>query len=199
MKVLIGTNNKAKVLKYGTILKELDIEYVTPNDLNLNVKIDENGNTIEENSIIKAKAYYEKTKMPVIVDDSGLILEGLEKEEQPGVFVRRYTGKELTDEEIITIFSKKISKLGGKVKGAFDIAISIADKNGKIFTKTNKHERLFVSNPCNERTIGYPMNSLIYDEKTKKYLAQVYEGKEIYKGNTFEQDFKFIKQVLLGE
>ena len=61
------------------------------------------------------------------------------------------------------------------------------------------HKRLFVSKPCKERTPGYPMNSLIYDENTGRYLAQYYEGKEMYKGNSFEKDLEFVKSVLGGK
>lgn len=43
------------------------------------------------------------------------------------------------------------------------------------------------------------MNSLIYIEENNKYLAQIYEGKNIYKGNSFEKDLEFIKKVLVDE
>lgn len=196
MKVLIGTNNKAKIKKYGTILKELKIEYCTPKDLNLNLEIKETGSTSEENSIIKAKAYYKATKMPVIVDDSAMVLDKLAIQDQPGVFIRRYNGKKLADEEIIELYSKKIKEVGGETTGAFTIAVSVVDKNGKIYTNVIMHERLFVDTPCKERTEGYPMNSLIYNKTTGKYLAQEFEGKDIYKGNSFDQDFEFIESVL---
>ena len=61
-----------------------------------------------------------------------------------------------------------------------------------------KHKRLFVSNPCEERNSGYPMNSLVYDKETGKYLAQIYEGSNIYKGSSFENDLEFIKSILGG-
>src|SRR5574344_2141772 len=111
MKVLIGTNNKAKVKKYGTILEKLEIDYCTPKDLNIELDIDETGNSSEENAIIKAKAYYEVARMPLIVDDCGLVLDKLSPQEQPGVYVRRNNGKRLTDEEMITLYSDKINKL----------------------------------------------------------------------------------------
>lgn len=196
MKVLIGTNNKAKVKKYGTILNELKIEYCTPKDLNLDLDIEETGNTSEENSIIKAKAYYKATKMPVIVDDCGLVLDKLKPEEQPGVYVIRHNGKRLTDEDAIKFYSDKIKTIGGETTGAFIVAISIADEKGQIHTNVMRHERYFIDKPCKERTEGYPMNSLIYNKETGKYLAQEYEGKAIYKGNSFEKDYEFIKKVL---
>lgn len=196
MKVLIGTNNKAKVKKYGTILEELGIEYCTPKDLNLDIDVDETGSTSQENSEIKAKAYYEATKMPVIVDDCGLLIDKFSPENQPGVFVRRYQGKRLTDEELIEIYSKKIEEVGGDTTGAFVIAITIIDENAKMYTNVLRHERYFISKPCEARTEGYPMNSLIYNKDTQKYLAEEYEGQKMYKGNSFENDYTFIKSVL---
>lgn len=199
MEILIATKNEAKIKKYSTMLNVLGIEYKTLKDFCYNIEVEETGSTPKENSIIKAKAYYEAFKMPVLVDDSGMILDKLPIDKQPGVFVRRYDGKELSDEEIISLYSKEIEEVGGETTGAFIIAITIIDENGNIYTDETRHNRLFISKTCKERNPGYPMNSLIYDEETSTYLAQVYEGKNIYKGNSFEKDLEFIKKVLINK
>lgn len=198
MEVLIATKNEAKIKKYSTMLNVLGIEYTTLKDFENDIEVEENGTTPKENSIIKAKAYYEAFKMPVLADDSGLILDKLPEDKQPGVFVRRHNGKKLTDEEMIKLYSKEIENIGGETTGGFVIAITIIDKNGNVCTNEIKHDRLFISKPCKERNPGYPMNSLIYDKETGKYLAQIYEGKNIYKGSSFEKDLEFIKSVLGG-
>ena len=199
MKVLIATKNEGKIKKYSTMLSVLGIEYKTLNDFDNNINVEEHGNTPKENSIIKAKAYYQAFNMPVLVDDCGLILDKLPTEKQPGVFVRRHNGRVLTDEEMIQMYSKEIEDIGGETTGGFVIAITIIDKEGNVHTNEKKHDRLFVSKPCKEKTPGYPMNSLIYNKQTGKYLAQVYEGQNIYKGNSFENDLEFIKSVLGGK
>ena len=38
--------------------------------------------------------------------DDNLYLEGIPKEKQPGMYVRRVNGKRLTDEEMIEYYSK---------------------------------------------------------------------------------------------
>ena len=198
MEILIATKNEAKIKKYSTMLNVLGIEYKTLKDFDNNIDVIENGNTPKENSIIKAKMYYEAFNIPVLADDSGLILDKLPKEKQPGVFVRRHNGKELSDKQLIELYSGEIEKVGGETTGGFIIAITIIDKKGNIYTSEEKHDRLFVSTPCKERNPGYPMNSLIYDKDTGKYLAQIYDGKNVYKGNSFEKDLEFIKSVLGG-
>ena len=144
MGILIATKNEGKIKKYSTMLNVLGIEYKTLKDFEDNIEVEENGNTPKENSIIKAKAYYDIFKMPILADDSGLILDELPESKQPGVFVRRHNGKVLSDEEMISLYSKEIEKVGGETTGGFVIAITIIDNNGKIYTNEVKHEKLFI-------------------------------------------------------
>lgn len=200
MEILIATKNEAKIKKYSTMLNTLGIGYKTLKDFDKDIDVEETGNTSKENAIIKAKAYYKAFNVPVIVDDSALILDKLPPEKQPGVFVRRASdGRRMSDEELINLYSKEIEEVGGETTGSFMIATSIVDEKGNIYTNERKHDRLFVSKPCQERNLGYPMNSLIYDKETNTYLAQVYEGQNIYKGNSFGNDLEFIKKVLIDE
>ena len=147
MKVLIGTNNTGKIKKYSEMLNELNIEYCTLKDLNINLDIEETGNTVEENSLIKARFYYNLSKMPVITDDSGMELDNLPKEMQPGIYVRRHNGKKLTDEEIIELYSKEIDKIGGETTGGFNIAITIVDNEGNenakyiLYSENSKEDK----------------------------------------------------------
>ena len=199
MKVLIATNNKGKIEKYSEILRSLGIDYCTLADIGLDIEINENGNNTTENAIIKAKSYYEKVKIPVLADDSGLIIDKLPKERQPGVFVRRYNGRELSDEQILELYSKEIENVGGESTGAFVISIAIIDENGNIHTKETKHRRLFVSKPDVNRIPGYPLSSLIYDKERKMYMTEKKKnGIKIYTETTFGEEGKFIESVLGG-
>ena len=200
MKVLIATNNKGKIEKYSEILRSLGIDYCTLADIGLDIEINENGNNTTENAIIKAKSYYEKVKIPVLADDSGLIIDKLPKERQPGVFVRRYNGRELSDEQILELYSKEIENVGGESTGAFGISIAFIDENGNIHTKETKHRRLFVSKPDVNRIPGYPLSSLIYDKERKMYMTEKKKnGIKIYTETTFGEEGKFIESVLGGK
>lgn len=199
MKVLIATKNKGKIEKYSGILESLGIDYCTLEDINLDIEINENGNNTTENAIIKAKAYYERLKSPILADDSGLIIDKLPEDKQPGVFVRRHNGKELSDEEMIELYSSEIEKVGGESMGAFIISIAIIDGNGNIHTKETRHNRLFVSKPDSNRVPGYPLSSLIYDKETNMYMTEKKKkGIKIYTEATFGEEGEFIKSVLGG-
>lgn len=59
MKIIFATTNKRKISDLLKITKDLDIEILTLDDINYNLgEIEENGNTLEENSLIKAKTIY---------------------------------------------------------------------------------------------------------------------------------------------
>lgn len=199
MKVLIATKNKGKIEKYSRILNSLGINCCTLEDIDLDIEINENGNNTTENAIIKAKTYYERVQIPVLTDDSGLIIDKLPKEKQPGVFVRRHNGKELSDEEIIELYSKEIEEVGGESKGAFVISIAIIDKEGNIHTKETKHKRLFVSKPDINRIPGYPLSSLVFDKEENMYMTEKKKnGMNVYAKGTFCEETEFIKSILGG-
>ncbi|MNT29309.1 Non-canonical purine NTP pyrophosphatase [compost metagenome] len=201
MKVLIATKNKAKISKYSAMLEKIGIGYTTLEELEISNNIEETGNTVEENSEIKAKEYYRLSNMPVIADDSGLIIDKLPIDKQPGIFVRRYMGKELSDEEIINIYSKEIEEVGGESEGTFNIAITAINEFGQVFTKLTKHNRLFVSKPSKSRVEGYPMNSLIFNKNKNMYLADEYNNniKKVYNNNSFGEEYEFLKKIFKGE
>ena len=110
MKVLFATTNPAKVKKYKKALEEKGIELITIKDLDFKLNINENGKNAIENAYIKAKAYYDATKITTIGMDNCLFIEELPEEKQPGTHVRRVNGKELTDEEMIEYYTNLIKK-----------------------------------------------------------------------------------------
>ena len=76
----------------------------------IKIEVKEDGKTAEENAIKKAKAYYEKTKLATIAEDSGLWVEKFLEEDQPGLFVKRVNGREdLSDEEILNCYIEKLN------------------------------------------------------------------------------------------
>ena len=75
--VLFATTNPAKVKRYADKLKEKNIEVLTIKDLGINLKPEETGKNAIENAYIKAKAYYDETKITTIGMDNNLYIEEL--------------------------------------------------------------------------------------------------------------------------
>jgi len=93
-RIVLTTTNRGKIKELKDEFRDLDIELLTLSDFyHMWPYIsdpEENGKTFEENAKIKAEYYYDKFKMPVLADDSGLMVDALDGE--PGVFSGRYSG-----------------------------------------------------------------------------------------------------------
>ena len=195
-KVLIATTNFGKYKVYNAIFSELGIETCNLNDLDLSAKIEENGTNELENAVIKAKAYHELTGLPALSNDSGLIINKFASKDQPKELVRRYNGKELTDQELLNVYIEKLTNVGGKSKGHFVVALALIDENGKLHTKLFKPKRYFINKPSPVMVSGIPLSSLAYDKHTKKYMSEMTaEEMNTYEGKAMKAQKKFIQKV----
>ena len=90
VKIVLASNNKGKIQEFKSLLNSDNIQIMSLSDIGINIDIEETGNTLAENSKIKAKTIFNMTGIPTISDDSGLIINSLSKEkEYPGVRTKR--------------------------------------------------------------------------------------------------------------
>lgn len=174
-KVLFATTNPAKVRKYKKALEEKGIELITINDIDVKLDIDENGKDAIENAYIKAKTYYDETKIPAIGMDNNLFIEELPKEKQPGTHVRRINGKELSDEEMIEYYTDLVKEYGGKLTAKWVYGMVICNENGIEKYSWNKDHFYFVDKPCEKRNPGYPLDSISIMPEINKYFVELTE------------------------
>ncbi|KAA0210776.1 MAG: RdgB/HAM1 family non-canonical purine NTP pyrophosphatase [Ignavibacteriaceae bacterium] len=96
MKVLIASSNSHKIREIKSLLKKFNAEVFSLSDFPSISEIPETGSTLEENALLKAKAYHLSTGMTVIADDTGLFVDALNG--NPGVYSARFAGKNATYE-----------------------------------------------------------------------------------------------------
>lgn len=178
MKVLFATTNQAKVGKYKKALEKKGIELITINDLDFKLDINENGKNAIENAYIKAKTYYDKTKIPTIGMDNSLFIEELPEEKQPGTYVRRINGKELTDEEMIEYYSNLSKEYGGKLTAKWVYGMVIFDENERKEYSWSKSNFYLVDKPSEKRNPGYPLDSISVMPENNKYWLELTEDEK---------------------
>lgn len=107
MKILFASHNEHKLNELRDIMPK---PYVISNlkELDDVAEIDENGETLEENALLKARIIYNKYKCTVIADDTGLEIDFLNGD--PGVYSARYAGEE---NDSFNNIQKVLSKLKG--------------------------------------------------------------------------------------
>lgn len=89
MKYILATHNENKLNEIKPLINNIKI--ISLNDLNYKKDIIEDGSSFEENAFIKAKTIYDEYNIPVISDDSGLLVKSLNNE--PGINSKRYSNK----------------------------------------------------------------------------------------------------------
>ncbi len=87
--IVIATKNLGKAREYAEMLEPVGIQIRTLADFP-EFPINENGQTFEQNAFIKAQAAVKKLGLPVLADDSGLMVDFLRG--APGVHSARYAG-----------------------------------------------------------------------------------------------------------
>jgi len=94
MKIILATYNTDKRKEMLAALTDLNVEILSLVDFPQVGEIVENGQTLTENAIIKAKAVFDITGIPAISDDTGLSVDALHG--APGVYSARYAGENAT-------------------------------------------------------------------------------------------------------
>ena len=90
--IIFATGNKDKLREIREIMADVDVDVISMKEAGVIVDVVEDGETFEENSLIKAKAIAEYTDAIVLADDSGLEIDYLDK--APGVYSARFMGED---------------------------------------------------------------------------------------------------------
>ncbi len=90
-RILFATGNEHKMVEIREILADLGVSIVSLKEAGIDVDVEENGTTFEENAMIKAKEIAKLVENTIVLaDDSGLEIDYLNKE--PGIYSARYAG-----------------------------------------------------------------------------------------------------------
>ena len=138
MKVIFGTTNQGKIdqVKGFMEYKKIDIEFISLKDIGFNENIIENGETIEENSLIKAKAIKEfcnknNINEIIVTDDAGLFVDALDG--KPGVHTARYAGDHAPQIECINKLLTELKDVPDEKRGAtFACVLTAILRNGEV-------------------------------------------------------------------
>jgi XTP/dITP diphosphohydrolase len=152
--IIFATGNKDKMREIKEIMADCPVEIRSMKEAGIAVDIVEDGETFEENALIKARAIAEQTDAIVLADDSGLEIDYLNKE--PGVYSARYMGED-TSYDIKN--QNLIERLEGVPKEArtarFVCAIAAVLPDGKELVTRQTMEGYIGYEPEGENGFGY--------------------------------------------
>ncbi len=130
-KLVISTGNKNKVKEIKEILKDMPIQILTKDEIGLhNLEVVEDGTTLEENSLKKARAISNLVDAIVMADDSGLFVDSLNGD--PGVYSSRYGGEDGNDALNNKVLLKNLK--GKNREATFKSVIAFITEDKKEYT-----------------------------------------------------------------
>ncbi len=168
--LLIATTNPGKLAEIKRFLGDLAIELVSLNDVGITDVVEETGSTFEENAILKAKYYCQKSGFPTLADDGGFEIDALGGE--PGVKSHRWIhgDREDTDEELIAYTLEKLKGLPRAKRGAqLRLVLALIFPDGQHYTVEEKTRGIVAEKPSEYRTPGFPYRSLLFLTEINKY------------------------------
>ena len=120
MKFVFASHNKGKIQEVQEILAPFGIEIEPmPEDF---PEIEENGESFEENAMIKARAVSKALSLPAIADDSGLVVDALDG--FPGIHSARWAGPEANDHDRNQLLLEKLLSVPEEQRGAQFVCVA---------------------------------------------------------------------------
>ncbi len=193
-KLLIGTNNKGKLLEIKSLLPK-NIKIHSTSEFNLKSPI-ENGKTFKENSLIKSKYFSKKTGLLCLADDSGLEIDLLDN--NPGIYSARWGGKKANFNKAIKkvyreLFKKDKNWQNKKIKARFVCALSISYLNKIVACVVGKVEGQISSKPRGKNGFGYdPIFIPLRKRKTFGEMKPTQKYKMDHRYHAFKKIRKFL-------
>lgn len=172
-KLLVATHNRGKVREYRELLADLPLDLTYLDAEGITFEVEETGGTLEENAVLKARAYAAATGMLTWADDSGLEVDALSGE--PGVRSARYGAPEVTGDE--GRYRLLLSRLEGVPEAErtarFRCVVALAWPDGRTLTAEGACEGRIALAPRGQHGFGYDPIFLVADFDYQRTMAEL--------------------------
>lgn len=175
-KFILASNNEHKIQEIKEILKDLPIQIKSLNEEGIDIEVEEDGKTFEENAkkkaveiakFLKEKGYSDFT---VIADDSGLEVEYLGG--KPGVLSARYAGEHGNDLKNNEKVLKELEAVAEEKRGAkFVCQLAVINSKDEYYTIRGEVKGRILTELNGYKGFGY--DPLFYYEPFKKSFAEL--------------------------
>lgn len=176
MKIVVASQNQHKIKELRTLLRQsfADAEILSLADVGITEDIVEDGNTFEENALIKARVAAQ-SGMIGVADDSGLTVDALGG--APGIYSARYAarcgyGSEHDDEDNNRALLYNLRNVKEEDRGgAYVCAIACVLPDGREFTVRGEVRGRLLREKIGDGGFGY--DPLFFYEPYGKSFAQI--------------------------
>lgn len=197
LKIVLATRNRDKIREIQQVLEGLEIEILLLDQFPEIPEVEEDGQTIEQNALKKARAISDATRLFALADDTGLEVDYLDG--QPGVYSSRFAGKGAS-------YDDNCNKLLESMKGVPEIQRTARFRC--IIAITGFDIEQTVEGVCegfitNEKrgSQGFGYDPVFYVPQYNQTFAEMsldLKNKISHRGLALEQARKFLQEIQLS-
>ncbi len=176
MQLLFATSNPAKYTAMRDALEPLGISLLCLRDMPPVPVAPEEGDSPLENARQKALFYYEHYEIPLFSCDSGLYLENLPPELQPGLHVRSPQGVYLDDQAMQDYYGGLAARYGdiiARYRNAICLVLDREHIYASMEESLASHRFLITERPHRICRPGFPLDSISKKLDTGEYYYDV--------------------------
>jgi len=168
--LLLATGNPSKVREISTAIADLNFAIISLAKFKNHFdEPAEDGDTFEENARIKSEFWREKTELPTLSDDSGILVEALP--EELGVRTVRFgAGKKASDKEWLDYFLKRMHKQKNR-RAQFISVIAISVPNSETYFFRGEVHGEILEKPAAPLLPRIPLSSVFLASGASKVFA----------------------------
>jgi XTP/dITP diphosphohydrolase len=194
-KLLLATTNRGKIREYRSLLSRVSFELVTPDEVGIDIAVEENHPSYEENASVKATAYAIASHLITLADDSGLEVDILDGE--PGVRSARAAGEEASDKDRVEHLLARLKNTPWEKRMArFRCVIAIASPEGRTELCQGECRGLIVFEPKGENGFGYdPVFYLPEFDKTMAELPLEVKNQISHRGKAARDAYRILERL----
>lgn len=203
MQLIMATGNQNKVREIREMLDGSSLTILSLKDAGIEVDIDENGTTFEENAVIKAETIRDLTGQMVLADDSGLMIDAMDG--APGVYSSRFMGEDTSYDIKNAAILKEMEEIPEEERGArFVCAMALAfpEKDG-VKKETQVFRGVFEGRIAyeiaGENGFGYdPIFFVPEENMTSAEMSPEAKNKVSHRGKALQQVVSALKKLENG-
>ena len=132
--LVLATHNPDKQAEMNAVLSDLGLDVIGLDQYPEIDDIPENGTTLLENALIKARAVHLKTGFPALADDTGLEVDALHG--APGVYSARFAGEDATYQDNVKKLLSVMTGVSRQNRTArFRTVVALIDSDTELWTE----------------------------------------------------------------
>lgn len=198
MKLIFATQNQGKLKEIKDILKDLNIEVLSLENVGITEEIAEDGKTCIENALKKASYVAKESGHWALADDTGLCIKELKG--APGVMTARWAG---AGADLVKFTLEKMKNIPqAKRQAYFETIAALVSPDNQSWTFEGRIDGQITQKPLGKNRVKLPYDLIFRPQGFKKTFAEMTDEEKnniSHRGKAFRKLKNFLASNLVTE